>query len=81
MHAQEEVLCPVLGEEIGESARQHSLDVDESLKMLLADIDGMKVGDDGLKSKVEQLMAVFFEHMTEAPFRISLAGAILSARG
>lgn len=65
LYAEEEVLCPVMAEEIGEGVRDHAMDVDSSLKLLLSDIDAMKVGQDGFVEKLEQLMQVFFEHMAE----------------
>lgn len=63
MYAEEEVLCPAFAEEISEAARAHALDVDESLKLLLSDVDSMAVGQEGFGAKVEQLMEVFFEHL------------------
>lgn len=65
LYASEEVVCPVIGGEISPRMKDHTLDVDESLKLILSDIDSMKVGQDGLTAKVQQLMEVFFEHMTE----------------
>lgn len=65
LYAEEEVLLPVMAKEFGQGSRDHALDVDKSLKIILSDIDGMKVGDDGLQAKVGQLMEVFFQHMAE----------------
>ena len=59
LYAEEEVLGPAVSDELGDShARDHGLDVDASLKLLLSDIDAMKVGDAGFRDKVEQLMGV-----------------------
>ncbi|KAI8475720.1 MAG: hypothetical protein J3K34DRAFT_403416 [Monoraphidium minutum] len=65
LYAEEEVLCPVMAEAVGKRARDHAMDVDQSLKMLLGDIDSMRVGQAGFREKLEQLMQVFFEHMSE----------------
>lgn len=59
LYAEEEVLQPAVASELGdEHARDHAFDVDASLKLLLADIDSMRVGQEGFREKVEQLMEV-----------------------
>jgi len=64
IYAEEEVLCPAFASEIGEGVRDHALDLDSSLKLLLADLKGMEVGQSGFGAKLEQLMEVFYQHLS-----------------
>lgn len=75
--AEEAVLCPALAKEMGEGVRQHALAVDSSLKLLIGDLSAMRVTDPGFPEKVNQLMAVFFEHMAEEEHLLpELRGAV-----
>lgn len=56
--AEEQVLYPVVGDHFGENARNHAEDEHQSLKLLMSDLDSMRVGDDGFEDKVHQLMEV-----------------------
>ncbi|GBF94299.1 hypothetical protein Rsub_06921 [Raphidocelis subcapitata] len=79
VQAEEEVLCPALAKEseIGEFAREHALSVDSSLRLLLCDLTAMRAGAEGFGAKLEQLMAVFFQHMAEEEHALPvLRGAV-----
>lgn len=65
MLAEEQVVYPVVAEEIEEHMRDHAVDEHDSLKLFSNDLYCQKIDDEGFEDKMHQLMETFLEHIHE----------------